>query len=221
MKAIILDCDGIIIDSESIHYQAARTVYKKYDIELTYSEYEKNCLGLPDETSFPIILSRLTKSLSACDIAKLIKQKKTIYIDMLRKKQKLPFVADLEPFLLSAIKNNIKLAICSNSSKAEVLSVIEHLKSGYFKPYFNTIITKEDVVKGKPFPEGYLLACSKLGLSVDECVVVEDSPHGIDAAKQAGLYVFALLTTHPANQLTQASKILKGFSELSAHLNFL
>lgn len=218
MKAIVLDFDGVIINSEAIHYQAAYTVYKTYNIELTYQEYEKNCLGLPDEKSFPIILNRLTKSLSASDLLKLINKKKKIYIDIIKKNQELPFVADIEPFLLNAIKNNIKLAICSNSSKSEVLSVLDRLKCGYYKPYFNAIITKDDLVRGKPDPEGYLLTCSKLGLSVDDCIVVEDSPHGIDAAKKAGLYVFALLTTHPAHKLTQANTIINGFSDLLLHM---
>nr|WP_269570401.1 HAD family hydrolase [Legionella tunisiensis] len=80
--------------------------------------------------------------------------------------------------------------------------------------HFNTIVTADHVRYGKPSPEGYLLTAKKLGFSPNQCLVIEDSPHGIIAAKEAGMLVIALLTSYQEAELLQADYIARDFETL-------
>ena len=77
-------------------------------------------------------------------------------------------------------------------------------------------VTSEDIQKGKPAPDGYLLAAERLGVSATDCVVVEDSPPGIQAGKTAGAVVIGVTTTHSPEQLGEADYLVRGPGELRA-----
>jgi beta-phosphoglucomutase len=96
------------------------------------------------------------------------------------------------------------------------MSVLKNLKVNYLTNHFNTIIASEDVTQGKPSPEGYLLTARKLNVFPDKCLVIEDSPHGIMAAKNAGMNVIALLTTQSKDNLKEADYIAQDFNQLMA-----
>lgn len=92
-------------------------------------------------------------------------------------------------------------------------------------PIPNVLITAENVSHGKPDPEIYTLAASELKAESKKCIVVEDSPVGVEAAKKAGMYAIALSTTHDAHQLQHADVILPSIASLSfsqhKEINFL
>jgi sugar-phosphatase len=80
------------------------------------------------------------------------------------------------------------------------------------------LVTASDIVNGKPHPEPYLKAAAQLGVAPEDCVVVEDAPAGIDAARAAGMRVLALATTHAPALLQAADEIFATTAELSRHL---
>lgn len=107
-----------------------------------------------------------------------------------------------------------KLAICSGSTRNEIMAVLTKFKQGELQTYFDTIVTSEDIQQGKPSPEGYLLTAKRLNVSPNQCLVIEDTSHGIEAAKLAGMHVIALLTSYKKDQLLHADKIISHFNQL-------
>jgi sugar-phosphatase len=85
-------------------------------------------------------------------------------------------------------------------------------------PVPEVLVTGDDVEHGKPDPEPYLRAAEALGVPAAECVVVEDAPAGVLAAKRAGMTVLAVATTHPAAALAQADQVFSGMTEVTEHL---
>jgi sugar-phosphatase len=77
------------------------------------------------------------------------------------------------------------------------------------------LVTAEDVPRGKPAPDGYLLAARELGVSPAGCVVVEDSPAGVAAGQASGALVVAVTTTHPADALDAADLVVAGLPEVA------
>jgi beta-phosphoglucomutase-like phosphatase (HAD superfamily) len=95
---------------------------------------------------------------------------------------------------------------------------LEKSRLGHF---FEEIVSAEQIKKGKPDPEGFLLALTRLNegsqnsITANECVVIEDSHWGLEAAKAAGMHTVAITNTYDAGQLTMAEKIVERFSELT------
>lgn len=191
IQAVIFDFDGVIIDSEPLHYEACLNVLKETGVNLSYKEYVKKYLGLSDKEMFPQLLMDRGRQFAANEITSLINKKIEHYINIINIHPNLPFTKNITQYIEKLIQEKKKIAICSGSTKKEILAVLTKLNGGSFLPYFNTIVTSEDVEHGKPSPEGYLLTAKRLGVSPDKCLVIEDSSHGIEAATKAGMCVIA------------------------------
>lgn len=109
--------------------------------------------------------------------------------------------------------------ICSNGSRAEVHSVLDRLDGGKIKPFFHKVTTREDVAQGKPSPEGYLNTAAYLGVDPKHCLVIEDTQHGLQAAKSAGMHAIGIATTHDASFLTLADFAGSGYPEIQRWLS--
>ena len=209
--AIILDFDGVILDSEPIHFEAYCTILRDMDIHLTYEGYKKSYLGLSDKDLFPKILNDF--NLRGINIDELTHRKSSQYSYILSEKNNLSPTSGLTTFL-NSLSSTQRLAICSGATYVEITSALQKLKY-FLNPFtFKHIITAENVAAGKPSPEGYLLTAQMLNISPERCLVIEDSPHGIHAAKCAGMTVVALLTTHSASQLQEADYVTTDFTTL-------
>lgn len=211
-KALILDFDGVILNSEPIHYQAYCEVLAPLSISLSESEYFQKYAGLSDKELFPKILN----AISSIEMDDLIQQKIAIYQRLIRDMPVLPIINGLQAYLDNAIRVFDKIAVCSGATKPEVMVVLDKLALQKIIPPLNVIVTAEEVQCGKPSPEGYLLTAQKLGLSPKQCLAIEDSPHGIMAAKKAGMPVIALATTFDKPLLQQADAVFSDFVDLNA-----
>lgn len=212
-KAVIFDFDGVIINSEKLHFEACNKALNGVGVKLTYKHYLVKYVGLSDAEFFPKVLQDNNLHSDAADFALLIQEKIEIYIDLIEKAEILPFVAGCEQYIKSLSKQGNKLAIFSVATKKEVMAVLSHASKDLRK-YFDVIVTFEDVSKGKPDPEGYLLAAKRLNVQPAECLVIEDTAFGVQAARAAGMHVIAVLTTCSDQQLSNADKIIRNFSEL-------
>lgn len=213
-EAIIFDFDGVILNSEPIHYEACCTVFKKIGFKLSFEEYKEKYLGLADKEMFPLIFQHKNYVFSSHEIDSFIQQKIKSYIDIINHGKEFPIISGLEHFLNHLITKDKTLAICSGSSKKEIVAVLKKWDKGHFEARFKLIVTSEDVIHGKPSPEGYLLTAEKLTIPANKCLVIEDSPPGIEAAKKAGMKVIALLTTNSRNSLQHADLVVEDFNEL-------
>lgn len=212
--AVIFDFDGVILNSEPLHYQACCEIFKPLGIELTWPEFLENYIGIPDKEMFPLIFKNKNLIFSLTEIKRFLDLKVKFYTEIINSHAKLPMVSGVDRYIKFLHKSNIKTAICSGSTKYEINAVLSKLNNGELLDYFKIIIASDDVQFGKPSPEGYLLTAEKLNLSPEKCLVIEDAPHGITAAKAAGMKVFALPTTQHKSKLLQADRVVDSFAEL-------
>jgi HAD superfamily hydrolase (TIGR01509 family) len=192
-KAVIFDMDGILFDTTSVHEQAFKQSLRELSEKFKYSLYT----GKSTEQTFQDFLT--DDSLHA-----FLKEKKQAYVSQ--------NLEDIQPFkyaekILYLLKRHgYILALATSSSKKRVENLI---RMHDFNRIFNVIITNDDVVSAKPHPEIYKKTISLLRLAPEQALVIEDSPNGILAAKNAGIKVLALLHTHEAKELVNADLILK------------
>jgi beta-phosphoglucomutase len=215
-EAIIFDFDGVILDSEPLHYEACCKVLKHLGIAISYEEYMEKYLGLSDKDMFPKLLQNEGFNCSAAEVNAFIQQKVRAYTDIIRTHDSLPLIVDFEQFIFKIAHKVKKIAICSGSNLKEIMAVLTKVRQGKLRAYFNTIVTADDVRLGKPSPEGYLLTAKRLNIAPERCLVIEDTPHGVKAAKAAGMQVIGLMTTYDRQQFLMADKVITGYRQLLA-----
>jgi len=213
-EAVIFDFDGVIVNSEPLHYQACCAVFQKIGIAISHEEYMQKYVGLSDKELFPHVFQEKQYHFSADEIHAFIQEKIKHYTDIISNITQFPVITGLENFIDHLVKQNKMLAICSGSTKEEIASVLKKWNQHHLKDHFKTMVTSEDVIHGKPSPEGYLLTAKRLNIPTQHCLVIEDSPFGITAAKNAGMFVVALLTSHSRQVLKDADLIVNNFDEL-------
>lgn len=214
IKAIIFDFDGVLFDSEPLHFQACNEVFSKLDFSLSYDTYLQKYVGLSDTEMFPLILAGRGFNLTTNEITNLIHEKINCYQKIILQNENLSCIQGVLEFLKSAQKWTAQFAIYSGSTRQEIEAALSKLEQGYLKSYFSVIITKEDVNKGKPSPEGYLKTATQLQVLPQECLVIEDTPHGIESAKNAGMRVIALTTTQHASALMNAHAVVQSYADI-------
>ena len=203
--AICFDLDGVIIDSESLHRAAFQSTLSNYGHALPDGDYEKYFAGKTDAQGFESYFAANKLRIPGSN---LVATKNHIYTKLAP--DELTAYAGV-PELIKALHTEIPLALVTGSGLNETKLA---LASCGIDDCFETIVTADDVSTGKPDPEGYLLAASRVnGFTLPtNCIAVEDSPSGITAAKSAGMYCIAITTTHSAEQLQEADSIVDHLS---------
>lgn len=178
-KAILFDLDGVLVDMPKGHYEALNKALALFGAKIEEEEH-LNCLnGLPTRKKLEKLEreGRLPNGLK--EFLNEIKQK---YTKELIPKYCIPDYSKI--ILLRHLKEKgYKLGCCSNSIK-ETLNLM--LKSAQLFDFFDIIIGNDEITHPKPHPEIYQTAFKRLGVKPEECVIVEDAPHGIAAAKASG-----------------------------------
>lgn len=216
LGAVIFDFDGVIADSEMLHFSAFNQVLRQFGVEIKKDDYFKNYLGLTDVDLFGDLIDSGKLKVDADKIEDLFKQKTEIFQKLAESDCQ---IMDGVPELLSILKDaNIPMAICSGA----ILSDIELILEGAgLRSFFDVIVSAEQVEKGKPAPDGFLLALEKLNesnqnpVSPGDCIVIEDSHWGLVAAKAAGMHTVAVTNSYAAEQLKPAEKIVTRLGELT------
>ena len=217
LKAVIFDFDGVITDSEILHLRSFnRVLAQQYGVEITTKAYYKDYLGLTDFECFKLVADERQLALDDQQIANLMKQKTQIFEELAKAEGRI--IEGVRDFLKMLEQNNILIAICSGAVLAEIELILEEARLRHF---FTVIVSAEQVKKGKPDPEGFLLALEKLNqnrqtaILPNQCIVVEDSHWGLKAAKAAGMHTIAVTNSYDADKLTLAEKIVAQLTELS------
>jgi beta-phosphoglucomutase len=215
LRAVIFDFDGVITDSEILHLRAFNEVLAQYNIEITEEVYYKDYLGFTDRDCFESVAGKNKLGLDSEQIENLIKQKNQIFEKLAATEATI--FEGVPEFLQMLTDNKIRRAICSGALLVDIAPILEKSQLG---PFFEEIVSAEQIEKGKPDPEGFLLALTRLNegsqnsIAANECVVIEDSHWGLEAAKAAGMHTVAITNTYDAEQLGMAEKIVERFSEL-------
>lgn len=207
IKAVLFDMDGLMIDSEPLHYQAFNVVLKKYGQHLTEKENKERYIGLSDEDEAVDMVVRFNLPISAEELvqAKREKAKKLL-------SNHIVVQAGLIDLLTNLHKNGYKIAIAS-SSRLEIIEIV--INGLQITSLIDAFASAEEVKHGKPAPDVYLLAAEKLGVIPSECLVLEDAPKGVQAGKAAGMLVFAIPSGYTKGQdFSLADKVLNSLSEV-------
>ena len=193
IKGIIFDFDGLILDTESSLVQAWQEIYDEYDLTVPLAQWVKM---LGQSADPPQAYEFLEAHLGEEVNREGLKQRRlALELEILRTEDTLPGVRKL---IQESKSEGLSLAIASSSEHAWV---DEHLERLGLWPYFNVIICADDVQSTKPAPDLYLRAIQDLGLSPDEVIALEDSEHGVNAARAAGLFCIAV-----PNAITRTAK---------------
>jgi len=179
VKAILIDLDGFLINSEAFYLEANKIYFKQFNFEFT-EELHRRGTGKK--------FAEWIKTVTSIDKSgeEILKERNVVFFDLVRKKLKL--LPGAKEFL-ELVHENFKTALVTSSKKDYVDSIFDITS---ISNYFNLVITGEQIIKGKPNPESYLLAAKKLEIAPSECVVLEDSPTGILAGKNASMKVIAV-----------------------------
>ena len=191
-KAIIFDLDGVLVNMPDGHYEALNRALALFGAKIERDEHFSHFNGLPTRKKLEELerQGRLPPGLR--EFINEVKQKHTKRVI---EEHCAPDYSKL--ILLRHLKaRNYKLACCSNSLK-ETLHLM--LKSAHLFDHFDLIMGNDEVTQPKPHPEMYLTAFSRLGVQPHECIIVEDSPHGIAAAKASGATVYEVRNTEDVN----------------------
>ncbi|MBI5073377.1 HAD family phosphatase [Candidatus Woesearchaeota archaeon] len=195
IKGVIFDMDGVIVDSEPLHEECEKKVMKEYGIKLTPETFAE-VKGLRDKESF----AYYTQKFNINERPEILMQKKMLLYNKLMK-SRLKVYPGFKS-LAKQCKQKFKVGLATSSSK-EAVSVI--LKEFDMKHLFDAIVTAEDVSLSKPYPESYLKIAEKLHVKANQCLVIEDTVHGITAAKTAGAKCVAVTHTFTKKRLQETS----------------
>ncbi len=216
LRAVIFDFDGVLVDSEQIHYQTFNRIFAKFNFQISTQDYYDRFLGLSDKELLQTVDKEKNLLLSGRQFKKLLEEKADIF-----KKLAVAGAAVIEgvpQFLKMLANNKIPMAVCSGALFPEIEMI---LKGAGLRDFFDVIVSAEQVKKGKPDPEGFLLALKVLNknspqpIEPQDCIVIEDSHWGLEAARNAGMHPIAVTNTYAAEQLNPADKIVANLAELS------
>jgi beta-phosphoglucomutase family hydrolase len=203
-RAVIWDVDGTLIDSGALHFESWQEILRAEAYEMTHERFHAT-FGERNDT---VLRTFLGPDLSANDIARISLAKEAHYRDLLRSRgiQPLPGVRRWLDALKSA---GWKQAIASSAPLLNITAIVEALD---LADYFDAVASGDDVHRGKPDPETFLLAARRLDVEPRRCVVIEDAPVGIEGARRAGMHSVGVLFAHAS---LAADIVTRSLEELS------
>ena len=179
MKAIIFDMDGVLINTEPLHFKCWKVLMEEDGINLTYDIY-KPCIGSTREYLIQLLEERFGKLKRDPDeLLKKMQQKKKEIVE----RDGFPFLSGVKEAVSKLKEAGYLLAVASSSPTdviEETLNVLD------VRDCFQSITSGREVAEPKPAPDVFLRAMEKLGVSPQECLIIEDSTNGGKAAKPAG-----------------------------------
>ena len=206
VRAIILDMDGVITNTMPDHFRSWKVILHRIGVPVThYDVYSRE--GQRGIHSVRELTTQYGKPVDERQAHKILEEKEIYFKKIVR----LRFILGARTFLKRLHKNNFRLALVTGTSHHEMRRILP----ASIRQLFTVIVTGSDVHHGKPHPEPYLKSLKKLDLKVNEAVVIENAPFGIQSAKRAGLRCLALETSLQRKYLKEADAIFGSIKELS------
>ncbi len=215
IEAVIFDFDGVIADSEPLHFQAFREALAATGRSLAEADYYEKYVGLSDATLLDAILANGPDEAMSDEAQRLLHDKRTRYMEAIRSRRCLMPGADR---LIHDLHRRWPLAICSGALRKEVTCILNG--EGLMKR-FGVIVTSDDFTSSKPDPEGFFLTLDRLrqtlqSLAAESCVVLEDSAAGVAAARSAGMRTLGVGRGRAADRLADADVVTCSVADFTA-----
>ena len=203
MRAVLWDLDGVLVDSAPFHFQAWHELMASLGRELSEADFRRT-FGQRNDA----ILRDLLGELAPGEVEQLAARKEELFRQAARGN-----IAAL-PGSLALLRllreRGLKLALVSSTPHANIDMVLRSLG---VEEAFDVIVGEEDVTRGKPNPEGFLLAAKRLGVMPAECVVIEDAPAGVEAAKRGGMRCVGVCRDRPREALAKADLVVESLDD--------
>ncbi|HET8991955.1 MAG TPA: HAD family phosphatase [Candidatus Saccharimonadales bacterium] len=212
VEAILLDMNGVLVNDEHLHEEAFAITFEDSGLSLQPEDYKAYFAGRTDKEGVEAYLAAKGSNIPA---DKIVLAKSQRYIQL--SSEGVQDYEGVREFVERAVRRGIKVAVVTSAPRNEASSLLESIG---IARYLATSVTAEDVNNGKPSPEGYLKAAERLQIDPAKCLVVEDAPSGILAAKKAGMMCVAVSNTHTPDELIMADEIVPQLSEISFYLDY-
>ena len=182
ITCVLFDLDGVLVDATEWHYEALNRALGLFGFDITRYEHLSSYNGLPTRRKLEML--SVEKGLPVALHPMLNRLKQVYTRDEILTRCRPLFEKE---YMLSRLRREgYRLAVCSNSIRDALHLMIE--RSGLAE-YFDLLISNEDVAQPKPDPEAFVTAMARLGVTADNTLIVEDSPHGLEAARRSGAHV--------------------------------
>lgn len=213
IQAVIFDCDGVLVDSEDMSCHALNVVFQNefgIDIGANYSDV----IGTSLKFSLQYYLDKF--HLFTSDLQYLANLKETAYYELA--KNRLSSFPNCEEFIQLLLQHGYLISVASSGSRKKINFSLDSVN---LSKYFSIITSTVEVNHGKPAPDLFFLAASKLNVDPSSCLVIEDSVNGVRSAKKAGMHVAGFPGTFQKDLLIKEGAIYieNGYSELIENLN--
>lgn len=203
LSAVIFDFDGIIVDSEPLHFRAFNEVLKPQGKTISWADYCETYIGYDDRDAFKTIYKVHEEKLSSGTLKALINKKADLLQEYVKDGEAVPLPGAVE--LIKSMPARLPVALCSGALRSDIDPVLENLG---ISNAFSVIVTAEDTDKSKPDPAPYQLALRKLEIKdAATALAIEDTPAGIFSAKGAGLKVLAVTNSYDREYLMEADGV--------------
>ncbi len=209
VKAVLFDFNGVIINDESIHEQLLAQLLLEENLRMGPQDFQTYCIGRSDRACIAELLQQRGRTVTPAELDQLIQRKAKAYAQLLGQMPKLPIYPDLADFVFKLQATPTKLAIVSGALRSEIEVVLARIN---LLEAFDVIVTGDDVSVSKPEPDGYLLAVQRLqarfpeaGICAENCLAIEDTFTGIEAAKQAHISVVGIAHSYPFHMMQRVA----------------
>lgn len=208
LQAVIFDFDGVIVDTEHLHYEALNRVLEPMGMGFPWEVYVRDLIGFDDRGAFEAVLKRWRQPYNEIEIQRLVERKAATFHHMVSVETPEPFPGSVE--LIRHLSGRIPLGLCSGALRSDIAPIFKALG---LESAFDVLVTADDVRYSKPDPSCYRLAVRRLAekhgiaLAAPECLAIEDTPAGITAAKGARLRVLALTNSYGREYLDKADYV--------------
>ena len=211
LAAVIFDFDGIIVDSEPLHFDAFNEVLNPLGISMKWEDYCETYIGFDDRDAFKVVFKANRRKVDPDEIPDLIQKKAAVFQRCIRNGAARPLPGAVE--LIKSIPVRLPVGLCSGALRQDIDPILAQLG---IEGSFNAIVTAEDTDISKPDPAPYLLALEKLGIDTpSSALAIEDTPAGIQSAKQAGLKVLAVTNSYDRDYLMEADGITDSLANVT------
>ncbi|MCA4782022.1 HAD-IA family hydrolase [Empedobacter stercoris] len=210
IKTVIFDMDGVIVDTEPVHKYAYFEHYKELNIPVT-EELFATFTGQSTKNVYQILKDKFDLKEEVND---LVLRKRAIFNDAFDTKPDLYLIDGVEELIKDLYANKIELILASSASKSTIDRVFSRFQ---LDQYFSHKISGENFPKSKPDPAIFLHAAEIAKSEYDECIVIEDSTNGVEAAFCANLYCLGYKSVNSKKQnLEKANSIVDDFNQINA-----
>lgn len=212
IQTVIFDMDGVIVDTEPVHHYAYFQHFQQLNIEVS-DELYRTFTGNSTRNVFQKIKEMFNLP---HEVEDLIQTKRSLFNDAFDTKEDLYLIEGVEDLIKDLHQSGIQLIVASSASKVTIDRVFNRFN---LNQYFTHKVSGEDFPKSKPHPAIFEHAASLSNAPKENCIVIEDSTNGVEAAVAANIFCVGYDSLHSKDQdLSKSNVLIKHFNELNAEI---